>query len=136
MSKIRDFVVALPKACGVPNGLAEIFGELNGKLFDFELANPDGPLNRKNFDHAFARINVGVAPWEALASNMDAVDHAENLLAIASMSHDLNKGIQPDYGQESFDELVAATRKAEQNPSVSAVSSLMTVDQAVLGNWA
>lgn len=129
MSKLRDFVVGLPKACGVPNGLAEIYGELNGKLFDFEMAYPDGPLNRRNFSHIWDRLSIGVRPWERFA-DQDKLKHASALLDFAARTIDAKGG---DFTGKSViaDQL---TLSQANNPEVS---SLLTVaDASVLSNWA
>ena len=91
MGIIRDFVVGLPKACGVPDGLAEIYGELNGKLFDFELANPEGPLNRRNFEGIWDRIMLGIDPWWRLADRKKR-EHAQSLLEFVARTIDAKGG--------------------------------------------
>ncbi len=130
MSIIRDFVTKLPAACGVPEGLAEIYGELNGKLFDFELANPDGPLNRKHFESVFDRIFLGVCPWKDLASC--GVSHAVNLLEFVARTIDAKGGEWR--GKEAASKALV---NGELSPENAPVVALMTVEQAsTLGNWA
>ena len=92
MSIIRDFVTKLPAACGVPEGLSEIYGELNGKLFDFELSNPDGPLHRKHFDSLYSRISLGFDPWYRLADESGSVEFARALLIFSARTIDAKGG--------------------------------------------
>ena len=131
MSIIRDFVTKLPAACGVPAGLAEIYGELNGKLFDFELANPDGPLSRKHFDSIWERIDLGFNPWIQLAKRAPVV-HAQSLLEFAARTIDAKGG---DWrGKE---EEMARLLKNEAETVNAPIAALLSVEQAsTLGNWA
>lgn len=134
MSIIRDFVTKLPAACGVPAGLAEIYGELNGKLFDFELANPDGPLNRKNFESLFDRLDLGFSPWTNFVEekNWNTVRHARDLLTFAVRNIDASGG--------DFLHKASLRKRLEEDagkPENAPVAALMTVEQAsTLGNWA
>jgi hypothetical protein len=131
MSIIREFVTKLPAACGVPEGLAEIYGELNGKLFDFELANPDGPLNRKNFSSAYERLALGVDPWKCLVP-IGVANYAIGLLAFMAKTT-YAKGGDWDGKEWAKNQLSAE----EKQPYNAPVASLMTVEEAsTLGNWA
>lgn len=128
MESIRDFVIALPKACGVPDGLAEIYGELNAKLFDWEIANPDGALNRKNFESVVDRVNLGICAWESLVPFYKTV-YARDLLVFAARTVDAGGG---DWRGKQ-EEKESLLKLESQRPEISA---LMTVDQAsVQGNW-
>jgi len=131
MSIIRDFVTKLPAACGVPAGLAEIYGELNGKLFDFELANPDGPLHRRNFDSIWERIELGFRPWDVFAKR-SLVTHAQSLLEFAARTIDADGG---DWRGKEEEKARLLRNEAE---TVNApIAAMLTVEQAsVLGNWA
>jgi len=91
MSIIRDFVTKLPAACGVPAGLAEIYGELNGKLFDFELANPDGPLHRRNFRAMSDRLEVGIS-WYGTFGSDRSTSYAHELLMFLTKTIDADGG--------------------------------------------
>ncbi len=131
MSIIRDFVTKLPAACGVPEGLAEIYGELNGKLFDFELANPDGPLNRKHFRSSIDRLEIGFH-WYGYFGNEAVTEYALDLLVFLSKTIDAD-GSDWKGREASKNEL----QIREAQPGNSDVAALLTVDQAsTLGNWA
>lgn len=133
MSKIRDFVVGLPAACGVPEGLAEMFGRFNGDLFDFELNNPDGPLNRKNFNSPWDRLALAVSGWRSLADDK-CVNFALALLVHASKTIDFNsKGI----AYSDMESVKTALTTVQKSPGVSKVAALLTVDQVTpMSSWA
>ncbi len=133
MSIIRDFVTKPPAACGVPAGLAEIYGELNGKLFDFELANPDGPLHRKHFDSVWSRISLGFKPWADLADESGAVAFAQSLLLFAARTIDAGGGDWRGKWQEEE----RLKTSAASNPSTALIQSLLPISLAsTLGSWA
>lgn len=131
MSIIRDFVVGLPKACGVPDGLAEIYGELNAKLFDFELANPDGPLNRKNFHGVWDRLSLGTEPWRRFADSEKLV-HGEAILDFIGRTIDAKGG---DWTGKS---VILDTLTAQQvQPQNAELAALMPASTAgTLSSWA
>lgn len=126
---VRNFVVGLPKACGVPEGLAEIFAEHNGKLFDWEIANANGRLNRENFKSYEDRVIHGFA-WLAFA-NPDHAQYALDLMVFAAKSIDFNgKGISVEGLAEDRDML---EQDEAEHPEVAA---LLTVEQAsILTAW-
>lgn len=130
MSIIRDFVTKLPAACGVPDGLAEIYGELNGKLFDFELANPEGPLNADNFGDVYERISLGIHPWVDLGDPYRA-GYAHKLLEFVAKTTKA-KGGDWEGKEASKSKLLFL----EGDPANAPIASLMTVEQAsTLGSW-
>jgi hypothetical protein len=126
MSKIRDFWVGLPNACGVPDGLAQIEGDRNGKLFDWEIANPDAILHRQPGQTSRQRLKPAFVAWEHLAEP-HAVEYAKRLGELLDKATRFNaKGL----GDKILIDAEAATLKVIE-PSIPTVSALMTVDQAV-----
>lgn len=134
MSVIRDFVVGLPAACGVPAGLSDIYGKLNGELYDWELANPEGALNRRNFDSLFSRLDLGFVAWGDLVedNHWATIRFARNLLTYAVRTIDANGGdwLRKEAARK---ELVADAAKPEN----ANVLALMAIDTAgTMSNWA
>lgn len=136
MSIIRDFVTKLPAACGVPAGLAEIYGELNGRLFDYEKDNPDGALHRKHFESVYSRIILGFDPWQRLVDDLPGesspTGYAVDLLIFAARTIDAKGG---DWRGKETEK--ASLLKKESEPANAKVAALLSVEQAsTLGNWA
>jgi hypothetical protein len=133
MSKIRNFWVGLPAACGVPEGLAKSFGNLNGEMFDWERGNHGGVLRRVHGQTARQRLARAFVGWRDLAEDQAAVEYAEALGEFLDASIQYNEhGI----GNKIELEATAATLKVYE-PKYPKVAELLTVDTAsVQGQWA
>lgn len=124
MGLARNFAVGLPKACGVPEGLDELYADHQGRLFDFDLQHGDGATHRRNFKGYEDRLLPGFS-WKAYAANQGAVDYALDLAVYAAKCIDVNtkgaeiKGLADDRVMLEADEL--------DHPEVAA---LLTVEQA------
>jgi len=130
MSKLRDFWVGIPAACGVPAGLAKWDGIRNGGWFDWEIENSDDVLRSKPGETDRQRLQPAFSGWEHLG-DAHIVEYAKRFGAfVAARARFNKKGI----GNEI--ELLAeeATLRVLE-PGVPTVSALMSVDEAVQGNW-
>lgn len=131
MSKLRDFFVGLPAACGAKN--ADKWGAVNGLQFDFEVANPSSV-----FDGTGQTINERLETAFGWAgrdlSKFDVETYAKNLAALLALASAVNAKGRDDLLDEA--NLLASTLRLAE-PQFPTVSALMTVDQAVVqGNWA
>ncbi len=133
MSIIRNLIVNLPQACGVPEGLAKWDGIRNGGWFDWELENPDNVLKSNYNETDRQRLDPAFKGWEHIADN-HIVEYAKRFTAFVAARARFNK-----YGIGNEIELLAegATLKIYE-PKFPTISSLMTVEQAASpqSNWA
>lgn len=131
-SKTRDFWVRLPAACGVPDEVAEIEGEANGKKFDLELKNPGSVYRRRQGQPTRARLSPGFLAWSHLADSK-TMAYGIDLACFMSDCRDVNRA-----GEKHPKALIAeAARLQKLEPEFPAISALYTVEEAsVLSNWA
>jgi len=124
MSKLREFFVGLPAACGAKN--AEQWGGVNGLQFDFEVANPSsvfdgtGKTIHERLETAFGWAGRDFA-------KVDVETYARNLAALVSLAYAVNAKGRDDLKDEA--DLLASTLKLAE-PQFPTVSALLTVDQA------
>lgn len=132
MSIVRDLWVGLPAACGVPQGISDIEGDRNGKLYDWERDNPNGVLRRIPGQTSRQRLARAFKGWKDLA-DASIVEYAERFTAFLDASIQFNgKGI----GNKIELDAEAATLKVLE-PNFPTVSALMTVNTAgIQSNWA
>lgn len=130
MSKLRDFFVGLPAACGVEPEAAKMLGKQLGELFDFEVDHPESIFSAKSGQHIEDRMYPAVAHWMMFADD-DKFDYAHDLLIYAARCHAINakgasfKGIEDDRFSLETDE-----------PNFPEISALLTVSEAsTLSNW-
>jgi hypothetical protein len=131
MSKIRALWVGLPAACGVPEGISEIEGDRNGRLFDYEVANRDSVLRRQHGQTSRQRLARGFKGWKDLADPR-RVEYAERLTEFLDASIQFN---DRDIGDEIELDAEAATLRVLE-ASQPEISALLTVDEAaVASKW-
>ena len=130
-SLIRNLVVGLPAACGVPEGIAEIAGGTNGLMFDWEKEHPGSVLRRIEGISELYRLEPAFSLWEKFAEH-EAVTYAKYLLVyVAKVTAFNSKGIGDKVSLETDRE-----RLEEMEPDFPKIKALMTVEQAsVLTSW-
>jgi len=129
-SKLRDFWVGLPAACGLPPGWAEIEGKRNGELFDWEVLNHDSVLRRVSGQTSRQRLARAFSGWEDLADT-HVVEYAKRLAELVDRASHANS-----VGKDDIIVQAEAATLRVLEPGFPTVSALMTVDEAVVqGNW-
>ncbi len=133
MSKIRDFFIGLPAACGAPN--AKAWGQVNALQYDHEIANPlsvfadDGRPVAERLETAFGW--AGRDPEKA-----GIEDYARRLAHLLALSDAVDrKGRKELAGERN----VLAGSLSILEPRYPTVSALMTVSEASvapLSGWA
>ena len=130
MSRLRDFFIGVPKACGVENH--EAWGKMNELAFDHEVDNQGSVFARR----AEVRLEVRMLPAFGFRydpdHDVDAADYAFQLATLAALSYGVAKGLG---GETERNNLAMELEAVELNfPSISA---LLTVKEAsTVGQWA
>jgi len=128
---MRNFFVKLPSVCGLPDDLADIEGDRNGRIFDWELTHPHGLFARGNFESYEQRIAFAWSGWESLAQNQDALQYAKDLAVYACKCYSANAKGETIEGLDEDRAMLESD--AIDFPEVTA---LLSVEQAsVLTSW-
>ncbi len=123
-SRLRDFIIKIPEACGVPN--AKAWGKMNELAFDHELAN-DGSAFAKREDVSVEDRLLPAFGFQVHPEvDQDSADFAFNLLVLTSLAHDGRT--------EEAAGLAAELAPIEQD--FPKVNGLYTVKEALAGQWA
>lgn len=124
--KMRAFFVGLPRACGVPDDVAEIYEYPIGRIFDLEKRNPESVFARQFGQTVAERLAPAFDGWIRFAKDLDAAEYAKELSEYAA-SVDLfrRKGEGSQVALDHMREYLEA-----DEPSFPAVSALLTVAEA------
>lgn len=130
-SRLRQFFVGLPDACGVPSGLAKIEGEANGGRFDLEKADPNSVFRQKQGQSTRHRMLPAYVAWSEFADS-EALGYAIDLMVYAADCYGLNKeGLE--HPQHIKDAQARLEFEEATHPQIKA---LLTVEEAsTLSNW-
>ena len=131
MSKIRDFFIGLPAACGASN--AKAWGQVNALQFDHEVANPLSVF-RDTGRPATERLETAFG-WAGRDPDKVGIEtYAKNLAHLAALSYAVDsKGRKELADERATLAGILSTQEAE----FPTVSALLTVSEAsVMSNWA
>lgn len=130
MSRLRDFFIGVPKACGVEN--AEAYGKMNELAFDYEVANRESVFARKEGVLDESRLLPAFGFRVDPDHDQESADYAFRLATLASMAYGLTKGV----GDER-EVTVLANELSMEEADFPSISVLLTVEEALtLGQWA
>ena len=130
MSRLRDFFIGLPAACGAPN--AERWGQLNAIQFDHEISNPSSVF-ADHGETVMERLETAFG-WAGRSSDKVGVEnYARNLAVLAATSYEVDVKGRKDL--ENNRNTMAGTLMTMES-GYPTVSALLTVSEArTMGNW-
>lgn len=133
MSKIRDFFIGLPAACGAPN--AKAWGQVNALQFDHEIANPlsifadDGRPIPQRLETAFG--------WAGRDPANAPIEHyARSLALLIALSDAVDRKGRKELNEERNALAGALSMHEERYPTVSALMTVSEASVAPLSGWA
>lgn len=131
MSRLRDFFIHLPEACGVPSALAKIEGDRCGKIFDLEVWDSGSVFRQNEGQTTRDRMAPAFISWEAYA-DADALEYAIGLMVYAADCYGANKA-----GCEHSEILAENRGRLEDGEKAHpAIAELLSVYEAsTLTNW-
>lgn len=124
MSRLREFLIKVPAACGAPNAAA--WGKLNELAFDHELANKGSVFAKVDGVDLHDRLLPAVAFQAADGVDFDAAYFALGLLKVTSLAHD---------GKTEEAKVIAEELNSDAS-DFPAITALYTVEEALQGQWA
>lgn len=124
MSRLREFLIKVPGACGAPNAAA--WGKMNELAFDHELADKGSVFAKVDGVDLHDRILPAFGFTMADGTNYEAADFAMGLVKLASLAHD---------GKAEEAKVLAGELEAVATDFPD-VTALYTVQEALQGQWA